>query len=183
MHKPFDQVARGGRILLVEDNDDSYRRILETLRGELDVSRETDPASALLRLPDADFDLIIVSLSLQDADGLRLCSQVRSLDQARHLPILIIAEPGDDAPAASDAGGPALDVVEGERVLVAEGVGAAPEGVGEPFVVAHRSSWGLAGASEPARVRSAARARLVWDFTVPTETPRTAAVSASLSSS
>ena len=54
--------------------------------------------SALLRLPDGDFDLIIVSLSLQDADGLRLCSQVRSLDRARHLPILIIAEPGDDAP-------------------------------------------------------------------------------------
>jgi two-component system cell cycle response regulator len=52
----------------------------------------------LLRLPDGDFDLIIVSLSLQDADGLRLCSQVRSLDRARHLPILIIAEPGDDGP-------------------------------------------------------------------------------------
>ena len=93
LHKPFDQVGRGGRILLVEDNDGSYRRILEALRGEFDVSRESDPASALLRLPDGDFDLIIVSLSLQDADGLRLCSQVRSLDQARH-----IAEPGDDAP-------------------------------------------------------------------------------------
>jgi two-component system cell cycle response regulator len=98
LHKRFDQVARGGRILLVEDNDDSYRRILEALKGEFDVSRETDPASALLRLPEGDFDLIIVSLSLQAADGLRLCSQVRSLDQARHLPILIIAEPGDDAP-------------------------------------------------------------------------------------
>jgi two-component system cell cycle response regulator len=29
---------------------------------------------------------------------LRLCSQVRSLDRARHLPLLIIVEPGDDAP-------------------------------------------------------------------------------------
>ena len=29
---------------------------------------------------------------------MRLCSQVRSLDRTRHLPILIIAEPGDDAP-------------------------------------------------------------------------------------
>ena len=98
LHKPFDQVARGGRILLVEDNDSSYRRIQDALRGEFELAREADPASALLRLPDGDFDLIIVSLSLRDADGLRLCSQVRSLDRARHLPLLIIVEPGDDAP-------------------------------------------------------------------------------------
>ena len=76
----------------------SYRRIQDALRGEFELAREADPASALLRLPDGDFDLIIVSLSLRDADGLRLCSQVRSLDRARHLPLLIIVEPGDDAP-------------------------------------------------------------------------------------
>ena len=40
---------------------------------------------------------MIVSLSLEHADGLRLCSQVRSLDRTRHLPIMIIVEPGDDA--------------------------------------------------------------------------------------
>ena len=97
LHK-LDQVARGGRILLVEDNDSSYRRIQDALRGEFELAREADPASALLRLPDGDFDLIIVSLSLRDADGLRLCSQVRSLDRARHLPLMIIVEPGDDAP-------------------------------------------------------------------------------------
>src|SRR6476659_5501723 len=98
LHKPFDQVAHGGRILVVEDNDSSYRRIQDALRGEFELAREADPASALLRLPDGDFDLIIVSLSLRDADGLRLCSQVRSLDRARHLPLLIIVERGDDAP-------------------------------------------------------------------------------------
>jgi hypothetical protein len=30
----------------------------------------------LLRLPEGDFDLMIVSLDLQHAEGLRLCSQV-----------------------------------------------------------------------------------------------------------
>jgi len=78
LHKPFDQVARGGRILLVEDNDSSYRRIQDALRDEFELAREADPVSALLRLPDGDFDRIIVSLSLRDADSLRLCSQVRS---------------------------------------------------------------------------------------------------------
>jgi two-component system cell cycle response regulator len=93
----LDQLGRGGRILLVEDRDRSAERILEALKQEHHVEREADPARALLRLPDGNFDLMIVSLSLDHADGLRLCSQVRSLDRIRHLPIMIVIEPGDDA--------------------------------------------------------------------------------------
>ena len=70
---------------------------METLKEEHHMERESDPSRALLRLPDGDFDLMIVSLSLEHADGLRLCSQVRSLDRTRHLPIMIVIEPGDDA--------------------------------------------------------------------------------------
>jgi two-component system cell cycle response regulator len=51
----------------------------------------------LVELAEGDFDLLIVSLSLNGADGLRLCSQVRSLDRTRHLPMIIVVEPGDDA--------------------------------------------------------------------------------------
>ena len=93
----LDQLGRGGRILLVEDRDRSADRIIEALQSEHHVEREADPARDLLRLPDGNFDLVIVSLSLEHADGLRLCSQVRSLDRTRHLPIMIIIEPGDDA--------------------------------------------------------------------------------------
>jgi two-component system cell cycle response regulator len=93
----LDQLGRGGRILLVEDRDRSADRIIEALQSEHHVEREADPARALLSLPDGNFDLMIVSLSLEHADGLRLCSQVRSLDRTRHLPIMIIIEPGDDA--------------------------------------------------------------------------------------
>jgi len=38
-----------------------------------------------------------VSLSLENFDGLRLCSQVRSLERTRNLPILITAEAEDNA--------------------------------------------------------------------------------------
>ena len=93
----LDQLGRGGRILLVDDRDRSAERIVMALQAEHHVEREADPAHALLRLPDVNFDLMIVSLSLEHADGLRLCSQVRSLDRTRHLPIMIIIEPGDDA--------------------------------------------------------------------------------------
>ncbi len=85
------------------------------------------------------------------------------------------------APAA-DRGRLAADVVEGEGGS-AHRVGAAAQRLAQLVVeVVHRSSsWGFRWAG--VRSRSAARARLVWDFTVPTETPRASAVSASDSSS
>jgi two-component system cell cycle response regulator len=94
----FGQVGRGARILLVEDRGRAADRIVKALEEEEhEVEHEADPARALLRIPDGNFDLVIVSLGLQHSDGLRLCSQIRSLDRIRHLPIMIIVEPGDDA--------------------------------------------------------------------------------------
>lgn len=95
-----DMVAttgRGGRILLVEDHARSAERIMDTLSAEHVVEVETDPSRALLRLPDGGYDLVMVSLDLKGSDGLRLCSQVRSLDRTRRMPILTIVEPGEDA--------------------------------------------------------------------------------------
>ncbi|MGI9382393.1 MAG: PleD family two-component system response regulator [Methyloligellaceae bacterium] len=87
----------GGRVLLVEDHERSARRILDNLSSEQTIEVQGDPQAAMLGLPDGNYDLLVVSLNLQTADGLRLCSQVRSIDRTRHLPILILVEPGDDA--------------------------------------------------------------------------------------
>jgi two-component system cell cycle response regulator len=92
-----ENAGKGGRILLVEDHQRSAHRIIDTLSTEQEIIHEPDPHAALLSLPEQEFDLLIVSLSLSNTDGLRLCSQVRSLDRIRQLPILIIVEPGDDA--------------------------------------------------------------------------------------
>jgi len=87
----------GGRLMLVEDHARFAERISQALTREHAVTCETDLQRALLALPEGEFDLLIVSLSLQNADGLRLCSQVRSLERIRRLPILVIVEPGNDA--------------------------------------------------------------------------------------
>ena len=97
MGERLEGAGRDGRIMLVEDRERSADRIMSALEMEEHVERESDPAHALLHLPDGNFDLVIVSLSLENADGLRLCSQVRSLDRTRHLPIMIIVEPGEEA--------------------------------------------------------------------------------------
>ncbi len=87
----------GGRILLVDDHTRSAARITDTLSAEQIVDVEPNPQKALMMLPDGGYDLLMVSLSLESMDGLRLCSQVRSLDRTRHLPVLMITEPGDEA--------------------------------------------------------------------------------------
>jgi two-component system cell cycle response regulator len=87
----------GGKVLVVDDHARSAQRLMESLGRHHEAVAEKDPQTALLRLADQPFDLLVVSLSLNGADGLRLCSQVRSLDRTRHLPIIILVEPGDDA--------------------------------------------------------------------------------------
>jgi len=42
------------------------------------------------------FDLVIVNGNLDDYDPLRLCSQLRSLERTRFIPILLITEHGDE---------------------------------------------------------------------------------------
>ncbi len=89
--------GRGGRVLIVDDRPASYERVAATLASEQSVEIETDPNEALFRAADGNYDVLIVSLGLQSFDALRLCSQIRSLDRTRNLPILAIAEPDNEA--------------------------------------------------------------------------------------
>ena len=49
----------------------------------------------MVRVRGGDFDLIVVSLGLRGFDGLRLCSQLRSLPEGRNVPILVVVSDGD----------------------------------------------------------------------------------------
>ena len=84
--------GKGGRILLVDDRPSSYERLVPELSIEHAVDVETNPAEAMFRAAEGDYDLLIVSLGLDNFDGLRLCSQARSLERTRHVPILAIAD-------------------------------------------------------------------------------------------
>jgi two-component system cell cycle response regulator len=89
--------GRNGRILIVDDRKTSYERIVATLSAEHSVDVETDPSEALFHAAEGNYDLLIVSLGLKDFDGLRLCSQVRSLERTRNVPILAVAEADNNA--------------------------------------------------------------------------------------
>lgn len=87
----------GGRVLVVDDHPRSAARLVEALDRVYEVEAERDVTAALTRLAEEAYDVVLVSLSLSAADGLRLCSQLRSLESTRHLPIVIMVEPGDEA--------------------------------------------------------------------------------------
>lgn len=88
----------GARILLVDDRASSAERLSAWLGADYEVECETDPQQALFRLAEQEpFELVIVNLSLERFDALRLCSQLRSLERTRHLPILVVADAEDNA--------------------------------------------------------------------------------------
>ncbi|MEE7503510.1 PleD family two-component system response regulator [Methylobacterium mesophilicum] len=85
------------RILLIEDRPGSAERLAGALRQHHVVTVEPDPQAALRRAADEPFDLALVSLDLTGFDGLRLCSQLRSLDRTRAMPLIMLAEAYDRA--------------------------------------------------------------------------------------
>jgi two-component system, cell cycle response regulator len=88
--------GRQGRVLIVDDRPASYERAAAMLAKEHDVEIETDPNQVVFHAADGNYDLLIVSLGLENFDALRLCSQIRSLDRTRNLPILAITEPDNN---------------------------------------------------------------------------------------
>ena len=82
----------GGRIMLVDDRPSTTERMVAALAPSHSITVETDPNEALFNGAADDYDMFIVSLGLRNFDGLRLCSQIRSLERTRHLPILMIAD-------------------------------------------------------------------------------------------
>jgi two-component system, cell cycle response regulator len=80
-----------GHILVVDDCVASSAQITGMLAGENRSETEPDPNAALFRAAEGNYDVFIVSLGLKSFDGLRLCSQLRSLERTRTVPILAIS--------------------------------------------------------------------------------------------
>ncbi|ACI98936.1 PleD family two-component system response regulator [Rhodospirillum centenum] len=90
------QSAENSRILVVEDSSIDMDKIRETLARDRDGVVEAENCAAALELAlSQDFELVIISLTLMREDGLRLCSQLRSHERTRQVPILLLADETD----------------------------------------------------------------------------------------
>ncbi|MDF1607095.1 PleD family two-component system response regulator [Hoeflea sp. YIM 152468] len=91
------QLEEPGLVLLVESRANTQDRLTRALNGIAEVTAIGDPQAALFEAADKPYELVIVSSSLKDYDPLRLCSQLRSLERTRFIPMLVVAEPGEES--------------------------------------------------------------------------------------
>lgn len=87
--------ADGGEILVIDTDRRHGDRLRDALVPAHNVDILRDPASAVLQIAEKRYELIIVSMALGDFDPLRVCSQLRTVEQGRHLPLILVAEEDD----------------------------------------------------------------------------------------
>lgn len=101
-----------GRVLVADGRASSQERIIRALKPVAEVDAVTEPQAALLKAASSPFELVIVNSNFEDYDPLRLCSQFRSLERTRFLPLLLVAEQGADEMVAR-----ALDLGVNDYIL------------------------------------------------------------------
>jgi two-component system cell cycle response regulator len=84
-----------GRILVIEDRLETVAWFTSALTPRHEVTSVDTFEEALVRVRGGDPDLVVVSLGMRGFDGLRLCSQLRSLPEGRNVPILVVVSDGD----------------------------------------------------------------------------------------
>ena len=89
------ETGLNGRILVIEDRPSAAERVQSALSAFHAVEIESDAQQAVTRAAEGDFDAVIISLGLEGQDGLRLCSQLRSLERTRNVSVLLMGEPED----------------------------------------------------------------------------------------
>lgn len=94
-HARADAGARP-RVLLIDERPASAERLARGLREECELDLVADPQAGFFKAAEGPYDCVLVSTSFADYDPLRVCSQLRSLDRTRFLPIMLIGDEGDD---------------------------------------------------------------------------------------
>jgi two-component system cell cycle response regulator len=84
-----------GRIFIIDDNEEQIERLKGFLDEGLSFECESDPEGALEQARSGDFDVIIINMSLETTDPLRLCSSIKSMEETRLTPIIAIVRQGD----------------------------------------------------------------------------------------
>ncbi|MCH2038607.1 MAG: diguanylate cyclase, partial [Rickettsiales bacterium] len=85
------------RILIIDDDVVEYTQLVDKLKRPSNiVDVEADADQFLNTAKAGNYDVILVSTQLDEADGLRLCSQMRSQANLRSTPLVILIEEGEE---------------------------------------------------------------------------------------
>lgn len=84
-------------IVVVDNRGIIADRITDSLGGSHTLLPVTEPADVIPLAQEKEIDLFIVGFDLLDHDSLRLCSQLRSFERTRQIPILVVSDPEDQS--------------------------------------------------------------------------------------
>jgi CheY-like chemotaxis protein len=102
----------GGRVLVVDDHEDTRFLLKEVLEGEgFRVETAENGIAALETLQSSSFDVVLLDIRMPRMDGLRVCQALRSAPATASLPIIIVT-------ASADAGLPAQALKVGASDLL-----------------------------------------------------------------
>jgi two-component system, cell cycle response regulator len=86
-----------GRVLVVDNRQPFIERVKSALGNKHVVVAAPDMASVTHTMQEAaePYELAIISLDGEQFDGLRICSQIKSLERTRQTPLLVVVGPDD----------------------------------------------------------------------------------------
>ncbi len=85
----------GAKILLVDDDQVQGKQILTRLSESYNVDWVEDCDQVVPKAQSGDYDIIIMSTALCNVDGLRLASQVKSQEETRNVPLIVLVDEDD----------------------------------------------------------------------------------------
>jgi two-component system, cell cycle response regulator len=91
----MDHISTTGGSILIVDTDARHAERIKGYLGDHKVDILTQPADAVFQVTGAHYELALVSMALEDFDPLRVCSQIRTLEHTRSLPIILMADDSD----------------------------------------------------------------------------------------
>ncbi|WP_102958297.1 PleD family two-component system response regulator [Mangrovicella endophytica] len=97
---PLGEMGDRGRLLIHAQSEAAAARIAAPLRSLHDVEVLHDHEAVRAAAMTGTADLILIDLQAGEGDPLRLCSQLRSGEATRRIPILVVADAADEARTA-----------------------------------------------------------------------------------
>lgn len=95
VNSTFLSDVSGANVLLVDDDEVQAKQIVARLSEMYKVEYMNQPDTVLASPNLASFDVIMISTLLSDADGLRLATQIKSQEETRNLPLLVLVDEDD----------------------------------------------------------------------------------------
>ncbi|MCX7305355.1 MAG: PleD family two-component system response regulator [Hyphomicrobiales bacterium] len=84
------------KVLLIDERPETGRQVAEMLDHIANVDLVADPHVGFFQAAEGLYECILVSTGFREFDPLRLCSQLRSLDRTRFVPIILMVGAHED---------------------------------------------------------------------------------------